>query len=225
MSEALVRDRDVVTTTVEERSGTGQSETREPVNDAATGVALDRTIFVPGGTDLQGAIDSAGPNSHIVALNGTPFDGHFYLMNDQTLQGGGSDLDVVGRMTNTPAVYSAPGSTPTLQYLTGAAAGSPVLQVRNNDHVIGINVRGAGNMSRQFMNHGIIGDPAGVTNVFIDQTLVHDTGGDGIRLASNNSLVRISQHRCDECRFARHQCGIGQLRPSDPEREHHKSRK
>ncbi len=189
MSEAIVRDRDVVTSTVENRTTQGGGPAvQEAVNDADTGVRLDRTVIVNGGDDLQGAIDTAGANSHIVALNGTAFDGNFTVRADQTLQGGGSSFEVVGVGSGLRATYTAPGSTPTLRDQTGAT-NSAVLTVSNNSHVIGVNVVGAGQGSGQTGNHGIAG--TGVTNVFVDRSTISSTGGAGINLdGANGSTVR-----------------------------------
>ena len=189
MSEPIVRDRDVVTSTVENKTMQGGGPTvQEAVNDADTGVRLDRTVIVNGGDDLQGAINAAGPNSHIVALNGTAFDGNFTVQADQTFQGGGSSFEVIGVGSGLRATYTAPGSTPTLRDQTGAT-NSAVLTVNNNGHVIGVNILGAGQGSGQLGNHGISG--TGVANVFIDQTTIGSTGGAGIHLdGANGPTVR-----------------------------------
>lgn len=185
MSEPIVRDRDVVTSTVESKTTQGGGPTvQEAVNDADTGVRLERTVIVNGGDDLQGAIDTAGANSHIVALNGTAFDGNFTVQADQTLQGGGSSFEVIGVGSGLRATYTAPGSTPTLRDQTGAT-NSAVLTVNDNSHVVGVNIIGAGQGSGQTGNHGIAG--TGVTNVFIDGSTISSTGGAGINLDGANA--------------------------------------
>ncbi len=174
MSEGLERDTDIVTV---------QSKA-EGVEDVLTNVDFDRVAQVGDGDSITATSAEAGDETLIIAT-GT-FNGFQELKGNQTLQGGGSTIQVRGLKSGTVASFTAPGSRPTLVQ----PADNPNLSLlASNTHVVGLSIQGAGPGNNA--NDGIIGG-TGLTNMFIDQLSIADTGGTGIRFPGDNNIVSVS---------------------------------
>ncbi|WP_261841194.1 inverse autotransporter beta domain-containing protein [Aliamphritea ceti] len=184
MLAALERDTDIVSAD----SG------REAVEDAATGTALTQVAFAKDDASLTQAI-SEGSNTLIV-LDGSAgaLSGGRVMAAKQTLLGGGSRVQLTGAKTGGSGVYTASGSRPQITH----TANTPVFQVADGNHFIGLNVTGAGFASGSIFNHGF--SDRNVTQemtgaVLTRQTLVFDdlnitdVGGAGIRLGGASDLT------------------------------------
>lgn len=199
MTEALVRDPDVVTntatvveTTLSSAVAVTEAVTRtsENVLDDATDVALNHVTFATDAAELAAAI-AAGGNRLIIAQNAggainLTAAGGQVLQNDQTLQGGGSTISVRGATTGTVVPFTAPGAAPTLINTTN----SPVVTAASNNHIHGVTIQGAGQGSGLGANSGILGQN-GSSNVRVSQVTVSDVGGWGVRFQNNGSNLRI----------------------------------
>ena len=80
-------------------------------------VELRTSVDAGGNGDLQGTINAAGQNSLIIATGGT-LTGNVAIRRHQTLQGGGSTIQIRGRNTGAVVPFTAPARPP----LTGASA-------------------------------------------------------------------------------------------------------
>ncbi len=177
MIEGLERDTDIVTTQSEE----------ENVFDTLTNVDFDRVGFVDGGGDVQGTLNDNGPNSLII-LNGGTTNGSVTVGPGQTLQGGGSTINVTGRRSGTTANFKGLGAKPFLVQTLDQA----VVTVNNNTHVAGLGITGAGAGSGFGFNNGFAPTGDGVFNVAITDTMIMDTGGPGIRFGNNHNNITFS---------------------------------
>lgn len=127
-----------MTDSIERRSGIviGQSEA-EPVEDARTGVAINRVVYADNANDISKMSAEAGDNSLIIA-NGL-IVGQQALLGNQSLVGGGSAIELRGRRTGRSAGFEAPGSP---AELTAPSEVGLVLS-GSNVHVTGLDIRGA----------------------------------------------------------------------------------
>ena len=176
MIEGLERDTDIITVQSKE----------ENVFDALTNVNFDRAAVLQGGGDLQGTLNTNGPNSLII-LNGGTTNGSFIVGPSQTLQGGGSTIKVTGVRSRTTANFRAPGSKPFIVQTLD----NPILTIDNNTHIAGLGLTGAGQGSGLGNNDGIVPVAAGVSNVAITHTMIMDVGGTGIQFSSDHNKVII----------------------------------
>ncbi len=179
MSEGLERDTDIVTD-AKTTSSTATSTTTEAVEDAKTGVRFDRVAHADGATDITTASTAAGANSLVIATGN--INGAQTLEGDQTLQGGGSTIQVRGVTSGLVVDFTAPGVRPTLTH----TAATPALVVfAANTHINGLDVAGAG--ASLLGNLGIyVSDAA--TNVHIDAVNIANTGDSGVFLARGSSV-------------------------------------
>jgi hypothetical protein len=199
MTERIYRDDDIVTV----ESGP------EKVFDTLTGVVFERVAYVnPSITEVSA---EAGDNSLLI-VNGT-VSGPQLLQGNQTLQGGGSTIQVTGKKSGVTANFTAPGPK---AVLVNPGLVPNLLLLGSNTDVAGLDIRGTG---------GLFGNPAGISgpgpldniviqqtsitdtgdiaavivfgansnanNVKISNSTITDTGGDGIRFLDNNSNVTI----------------------------------
>ena len=179
MSEGLERDTDIVTD-AKTTSSTATSTTTEGVEDAKTGVRFDRVAHADGTTDITTASTAAGANSLVIATGN--INGAQTLEGDQTLQGGGSTIQVRGVTSGLVVDFTAPGVRPTL---THTAATSALVVFAANTHINGLDVAGAG--ANLLGNLGIyVSDAA--TNVHIDAVNIANTGDSGVFLARGSSV-------------------------------------
>ena len=177
MTEGLERDVDIVTTVSKE----------EKVFDVLTGVRFDRAEVVEGGSDLQGALDGNGANSLIV-LDGDTTSGSFTVGPSQTLQGGGSTIQVTGVKSGVTKSFTAPGSKPFLEQTLNQA----VVTVDSDTHLAGLGIQGGG-PSAGFDNHGIQSAADGVSNVAITDTTIRNTAITGINFTNDHNKILISR--------------------------------
>ncbi|AHB50301.1 hypothetical protein W911_13770 [Hyphomicrobium nitrativorans NL23] len=187
MSEGLERDTDVVTGTTTTSSSSASSIT-EAVEDAKTGVRFDRVARADGAADITTASTSAGANSLIIATGN--INGAQELQGDQTLQGGGSTIQVRGVTSGIVVDFTAPGSRPAVTH--DAYFGPVLAALSSNTHIAGLDLTGGGSNSNNFGIQVF----SGSTNVHIDSVNVSNTNHVGIFLgfetsvAISNSLVQ-----------------------------------
>ena len=98
MVDGLERDTDIITVQSKE----------ENVEDALTGTDFDRVAFVQTGGKVTATSNGAGSNSLII-VNGE-IKKQQKLQGDQTLQGGGSTIQVRGRNSGAVVSFTAPGA-------------------------------------------------------------------------------------------------------------------
>ncbi|MDO9125810.1 MAG: inverse autotransporter beta domain-containing protein, partial [Parvibaculum sp.] len=126
MTEALVRDTDIVTV---------PSKT-EKVADALTGVTFDRVERVDGSGDLEATALAAGANSLIIVDGGNGDVAGAWILGDQTIAGAGSSLALRGVSSGTLVNYAIPGATPTV---VAQLCGCDILTLfGSNTHVTGL---------------------------------------------------------------------------------------
>lgn len=155
----------------------------EDVSDALTGVDFDRVAFVKSGGSLTDTSAASGDNSLII-VNGTVSDGTQTIAANQTVQGGGSTIQVRGRKSGTVAGFAAPGSRGTV---TNAGGGNVIaLSAPGNIHVAGLLIDG-----QNTGTNGVSGG-SGITNVAITQNVIQNTGADGINFNDDNSKILIA---------------------------------
>lgn len=185
MSEGLERDTDVVTGTATTSSSRIVSTATEAVEDAKTGVRFDRVATADAGTDIATASTAAGANSLIIATGN--IGGPQSIAADQTLQGGGSTIQVRGATSGIVVDFTAPGLRP---ILTNSNDEPIVMVSGSNTHISGVDIVGSG--TPQLGNHGIYVRNA--INVHIDDANI-DNVASGIYLtrytsaAISNSLI------------------------------------
>jgi hypothetical protein len=170
MQERIERDDDIIVV----QSGP------EKVEDALTDVRFDRVAYVnPSITDTSA---EAGDNSLLIA-NGT-ISGPQQLQGNQTLQGGGSTIQVRGLKSGVVANFTAPGSHPTIS----GTMGDDLTLLGNNTHVAGFDITGG--------DRGIFGGD-NKNNVVLEQLDIFDIAGDGIEFGSMNRKIRLFR-RCNK---------------------------
>ncbi|ABS62214.1 hypothetical protein Plav_0591 [Parvibaculum lavamentivorans DS-1] len=126
MTEALVRDTDIVT---------APSKT-EKVADALTGVTFDRVARVDGSGDLDATSLAAGANSLIIVDGGNGDVPGAWIEPDQTVAGAGSVLGLRGVTSGILVNYAIPGVTPTI---VSQLCGCDILSLAgSNTHVTGM---------------------------------------------------------------------------------------
>ena len=166
MQERIERDDDIITV----QSGP------EKVLDVLTDVRFDRVAYV--GSSITTTSAKAGDNSLLIAKGGT-IAGPQVLQGNQTLQGGGSTIQVRGVKSGVVADFTAPGSRPTINGI----AGTPDLTLAgNNMHVVGFD-----------MVEGMRGVVAGDNhrNIVLEQLNLFNIDDDGILFNDNNRDVTI----------------------------------
>ena len=171
MTDGLERDTDIVT----EPSG------RELVEDAATGVALDRVAYADATTGITAPAAANGGNTLIVVDGsaGTLF-GPQTLQANQTVVGGGGSVEVRGRTSGAVTTLTAPGARPTLRNLADA----PTLNLVDRTHVAGLDITG---IPLNAFNDGVsIGSSAFVV---LDDVSIRGVGGAGINAMDGNTLT------------------------------------
>ena len=182
MADGLERDTDIVTGTATTASSRIVSTATEDVEDAKTGVRFDRVAMADAGTDIATASTAAGANSLIIATGN--ISGAQSIEADQTVQGGGSTIQVRGAVSGIVLDFTAPGARPTLTN----TADSAVLAVGgSNTHIAGMDLIGSGQHSGMFNNVGVhVG--TNNTNVHIDGVNVSATGDASIWVPVSNSV-------------------------------------
>ena len=102
---------------------------------------------------------------------------------NQTLQGGGSTIQIRGVTSGIVVDFTAPGTRPEFVNNTNAA----VLTLSgSNTRVTGVTVEGTSGAG--LSNRGIFGN-SGLTNVHIDNVIVERTGGIGIYFNNDNAVA------------------------------------
>jgi hypothetical protein len=184
MAEGLERDTDIVTGTATVTSET-LTRSSEAVEDAKTGVRFDRVAMADGTNDIATASAAAGANSLIVATGN--IGGPQSIAADQTLQGGGSTIQVRGAVSGVVVDFTAPGARPTLTNTLN----NPILTIGgSNTHISGVDI--VGSSTPQTSNDGI--SVRNAINVHIDDANI-DNVASGIYLtrytsaAISNSLI------------------------------------
>lgn len=181
MSEGLERDTDIVTGTTTASSSSASSST-EAVEDAKTGVRFDRVAHADAANDVTTTSVAAGANSLVIATGN--INGAQTLQGDQTLQGGGSTIQVRGVTSGVVVDFTAPGARPTVTHM----ANSAILTVAgSNTHIAGVDVQGPG----VFLSNGYGIWGSSVTNVHLDAVNIASAGLAGVGFG-NNSSVAIS---------------------------------
>ena len=184
MADGLERDTDIVTDTNTTSSSTTSTAT-EAVEDAVTGTALDQVVTIDNTSNIGTVSASAGANTLIIA-DGTAgaFTGQQNIQSNQTVLGGGNGLAVRGRTSGQVAIFTAPGSTPTL-----FVPGTDHVRVEgSNTHIAGLNVDGLAS------NGSTLIVATGFSNVAIsDSSFQGVTGGYYALTTSSSTLIqRIS---------------------------------
>ena len=193
MNEGLERDTDIVaqssTSTSSSTNITGQSETVEAVEDALTGVDLDQAVVVANGNNLQTAVDNAGGNSLIIANGGPTAFARTSLLDNQTLMGGGTAINVRGQSSGVVAAFSAAGSRPLINHTVFT---QPVVTAANNTHIAGVNITGGGTGTFSFpaLNSGVF-VPAGTDTVYITNTNISRPHVHGVFVLSNSTNINV----------------------------------
>lgn len=192
MTEALERDTDIIAG----RSGT------EGAIDNATNVALNQVVFGNDEASIAAATAQGANTLIIVEGTGAPIDvTTIALQTDQTIQGGGSTIQLRGASTGAIVDFTAPGQRPTLTNMGGGAG--PLITLASNNHIAGfdldiaqalgggegayVGIYGAGGLTNtnieiagvNILNTGAVGTGAGTA------------GSDGI-LIRDGADVRIS---------------------------------
>jgi len=187
MSDGLERDTDIVTDT-KTASSIRTSTATEAVEDAETSVRLDRVATVDATGNLTATSSTAGANSLIIA-DGSAGDivGAQTLHGGQTLQGGGSTIQVRGVTSGIVVAFTAPGTRPTFLNTTLA----PILTIgASNTRISGVNVEGAASPSASVEdNPGILGR-SGLSNIHISDVIINRAGS-GIAFHYGN-VVTVS---------------------------------
>ena len=186
MLDAIERDTDIVTTI----SGP------EAVEDALTGVDLQRVAYATPGQDVTATSAAAGGNSLIV-LNGTVVGGQA-IGGNRTLVGGGTTFSVRGLQSGLVVPVTAPGAAGRLT--------SPAINVDNlflngsNTHVAGLRIIGGGPAG---FGDGV-DTQSGQRNIFLADLSISDIGGDGIDIDDrtvvtimNSTIVRTDENGID----------------------------
>ena len=182
MADGLERDTDIVTNTRASQKTSASSAT-EAVEDAKTGVRFDRVATLDGTGDLTAASAAAAANSLIIASGGAgSIVGAQILEGYQTLQGGGSTIQVRGVTSGLLLDFTAPGVRPEFVNTANAA----VLTLSGSDtHVSGIDIRG--DTAAGLSNDGIDGG-SNRTNIFVTSTNIENVGSNGISLLIGNDV-------------------------------------
>ncbi|MCG8562539.1 MAG: right-handed parallel beta-helix repeat-containing protein, partial [Hyphomicrobiales bacterium] len=185
MTESLVRDTDIVTAESEE----------ENVFDTATNVLFNQAAVASTADGVANAV-AIGPNTLIVVqgkggqIDVSATEGQA-LQASQTLQGGGSTINVRGARSGTVAAFTAPGARPTL-FSNDGNDNTGVVTVASNTHVVGLDIQGAGGVGVGIAgNHGIRGLDD-LSNVVIERNAVSNTGDDSVEFDDNNGNVTLS---------------------------------
>jgi hypothetical protein len=139
------------------------------------------------GDSVTDASSDAGSNSLVIA-NGT-IAGPQQLQGDQTLQGGGSTIQMRGQRSGSIASFTAPGAAAVLNDPGDAANLTPG---GNNTHIAGLEIIGTG-VPAHLDNVGIdiLFNQA---NIFINQVTVSDGAQAGIEFAAFNSVSILNSH-------------------------------
>ncbi len=166
MTEGLERDTDIVTqtkvTSKSTSATTGSAFVNEKVEDAVTNVRFDQ-VLQTGGSKTTTDVAGSNSNTLIIVDGGKGTAGGVVLKNDQTLQGGGSTIKVIGVDSGKTANFTANGTTPTLASPTTGA----VITTADNSHIVGVNVDVAS---------GKNGIQVGSDNVYIEKTSFSGSG-------------------------------------------------
>lgn len=181
MVEGLERDTDIVTAKSKD----------ETVVDNATGAAMNRVAIANSAATLQTAVanggntliilQSAGANIDVSATDGQA------LQASQTLQGGGSTIQMRGSRSGAVAPFTAPGSRPTMVSSdTNAATG--VVTMASHSHVAGLNIRGAGGVGTAAAGNDGIRGLNNLSRVAVQQNDIANMGGAGMRFDNNNDV-------------------------------------
>ncbi len=169
MMEGLERDTDIITA----------KSKRESVEDALTSVDFDRVALVNNGGSITNTSNTVGANSLLI-VNGT-ITGAQQVQANQTVQGGGSTIQVRGRTSGTVVGFTAAGSRPTVT----SGAGNILTLQGSNTQIAGLLVDGQGTSG-----NGILGG-SDRTNIVLASNAIQNTGGDGINFNDNNTNIKI----------------------------------
>ena len=174
MVARIERDTDIITVQSEE----------ENVEDALTNTDFDRVAFVNNGGSITDKSAKAGDNSLLI-VRGTVNNGTQTVQANQTVQGGGSTIQVRGRKSGAVVGFTAPGSKPTV---INTGGGNVISITGDNTHIAGLLIDGN--------NNGGNGIGAGndKTNIAITQNMIQNTGNNGIRFVNRNSKILIQNN-------------------------------
>lgn len=172
MTEALVRDTDVVTV---------PSKT-EKVADALTGVTFDRVERVDGSGDLDATSLAAGANSLIIVEGGNGDVEGAAIDGGQTIAGAGSTLALRGVSSGTLVNYAIPGTMPTL-IAAGCGCGDILELLGGNTHITGLLLDGQSG----FANAGILLD-SGLRNLHFTDMEIRGAAFAGIAANEDNEM-------------------------------------
>ena len=154
---------------------------REAVEDALTGTDFDRVAILAAGSDISALSAASGDNSLLI-VNGTVNSGTQTVAANQTVQSGGSTIQIRGRRTGVVHDFTAPGAAATVRNGAG-----PVIALQgNNTHIAGLTIDGLGTST-----FGVSGG-ASKTNIAITQNRIQNAGTDGINFTDNNQEILIS---------------------------------
>lgn len=172
MTEALVRDTDIVT--VPSKS--------EKVADALTGVTFDRVERVDGSGDLDALSFAAGANSLIIVEGGNGDVEGAAIDGGQTIAGAGSTLALRGVSSGTLVNYAIPGTTPTL-IAAGCGCGDILDLLGSNTHITGLLLDGQAG----FASAGILLD-SGLRNLHFTNMEIRGAAFAGIAANEDNEM-------------------------------------
>lgn len=172
MLDGLERDTEIVT---------GRSKA-ELVADALTGTNFDRVAYATETSDVTEASNAAGDNSLII-INGE-VTGAQTLQGNQTLQGGGSTIEVRGRRSGLVVPFTAPGAA---GRLTEPGNSDNLTLAGSNTHVSGLTITGPGNLGSGIENGVDVGDDK--SNLFLTNLQINNVGNDGIYIGDRNEVV------------------------------------
>lgn len=178
MTERLRRDTDIVARTkkVETSVGGGAPEL---AMDADTEVVFNHVVTVANGSDLQAAITGVGSNSLIVALGGASSFDKVIMSDNQTLLGGGGAINVKSVTSNKEAVYTAPGTRPSIFNLADGVVGGG-----ENTHIAHLDISGNIGAWQGIWVSG------GAKHVLIDDVSISNVG-DAVLLTGDDLYITI----------------------------------
>ena len=185
MLDGVERDTDIVTA----------RSKAEFVADALTGTNFDRVAYASGTSVVTDTSNAAGDNSLII-LNGE-VQGAQSLQGNQTLQGGGSTIQVRGRKSGLVVPFTAPGDAGRLTSPVGV--NDNLTLQGSNTHVAGITIVGnggvAGTMFGEFLSNDGVDILDRNKNIFLTDLNISQTFsairivGDGNQVAVNGGLL------------------------------------
>ena len=181
MLDGVERDTDIVTA----------RSKAEFVADALTGTNFDRVAYATTASGVTAPSNAAGGNSLII-VNGKVTGGQT-LQGNQTLQGGGSTIQVRGRRTGLVVPFTAPGAAGRLT-TPGGSDGANLILEGNNIHVAGISIDG-------FFAGGDEGNGVQIDNerrnIYLTDLTIMNTFDNAIRIGNGNQVTILDSSISD----------------------------